>query len=243
LYFRKIGRRIYAEPLSRKRQESFLSSIYRLEGSTLSDQAFLMLEREIVSGVIPMGAKLGEEVLAARLGVSRGPLREALRRLEGRSLVERTAHAGVRVVMLEMRDVVELYQLREYLEGLAVRLACENMDDEALNGLETLVSQQSDRDDISYSTGIGDADFHFRIAAASGSARLQKLLCLDLYSLARLCRFKTWSIPGQHRSYRDHQRIVEALRERDADLSEMLMRRHIASARERFMQAQRGGGR
>ncbi len=84
-----------------------MSSIHVLTPATLSDRVFDELEQEIVSGQIAMGTKLGEEVLAARFGVSRGPLREALRRLEGRALVERTAHAGVRVVNLDTRDLIE----------------------------------------------------------------------------------------------------------------------------------------
>src|SRR5687768_3862838 len=88
------------------------------EPSTQADRVFLVLEDEIVRGRIPMGSKLGEENLAARFGVSRGPLRGALRRLEGRSLVVSTAHTGVRVVSLAHEDLIELYEVRESLESL-----------------------------------------------------------------------------------------------------------------------------
>lgn len=212
-----------------------MSSIHVLTPTTLSDRVFDELEQEIVSGQIAMGTKLREEVLAARFGVSRGPLREALRRLEGRALVERTAHAGVRVVTLDARDLVELYGLRESLEGLAARLAAQNMSEAELDALDELLKTQAQPDDTTYSHAMGEEDFHFRVAAASGSARLQKLLCGDLYSLIRLCRFRTWTMPGQLKSYRDHARIVEAMRDRDADLAELLMRRHVAKARERFL--------
>jgi DNA-binding GntR family transcriptional regulator len=215
-----------------------LSSIHVLTPATLSDRVFDELEQEIVSGQIAMGTKLGEEVLAARFGVSRGPLREALRRLEGRALVERTAHAGVRVVNLDTRDLIELYGLRESLEGLAARLATENMSEPELDSLDELLRTQEQPSDTVYSHVMGEEDFHFRVAAGSGSARLQKLLCGDLYSLIRLCRFRTWTMPGQLKSYRDHARIVEAMRDRDADLAEMLMRRHVAKARERFLAAE-----
>ncbi len=86
-----------------------------------------------------------------------------------------------------------------------------------------------------YPLVFGDADFHFRIAEGSKSARLQQLLCGDLYSLIRLCRFKTAHVPGQMKSYRDHQRIVEAIQDGDEELAEVLMRRHIAAARKRFI--------
>lgn len=210
-----------------------------LEGTTQSDRVFGLLEAEIVSGQLPMGAKLGEEMLAARLGVSRGPLREALRRLEGRSLVERTAHAGAKVVLLSDSAQIELYEVRSALEGLAARLAAERASDAELAELAELLALQRVRseqnEDTEYSQGVERDDFHYRIAVASGSERLQRLLCGDLYSLMRLCRYKTWSIPGQRKSHQDHERILEAIQNRDGELAELLMRRHVWIARKRFL--------
>jgi DNA-binding GntR family transcriptional regulator len=212
--------------------------------ATQSDRVFHLLEVEIVSGRLPMGSKLGEETLASRFGVSRGPLREALRRLEGRGLVARTAHSGVRVIELGARDMFELYQIREALEGSAARLAAEHMPQQKIEELAAFLNQQANSiepgSDISYPQGIEDQDFHHRIAAGCGSVRLQRLLCEDLYSLIRLCRFRTWNIPGQRKAHRDHERIAEALLERDAELAEVLMRRHVAAARGRFMTSEEG---
>jgi DNA-binding GntR family transcriptional regulator len=201
------------------------------------DRIFAAIEHDIVSGRLPMGSKLGEELLASRFGVSRGPLREALRRLEGRGLVVRTAHAGVRVVSLSRKALLELYEMRELLEGLAARLAARNMSKEEVAGLHTLLEADLNTGltGDAYPLVFGDADFHFRIAEGSKSARLQQLLCGDLYSLIRLCRFKTAHVPGQLKSYRDHQRIVEAIEDGDEELAEVLMRRHIAAARQRFL--------
>jgi len=209
---------------------------------TQADRAFDLLEAEIVSGRIPMGAKLGEEALAARFGVSRGPLREALRRLEGRSLAVRTAHSGVKVVSLSEEDLIELYEVRGSLEGLAARLAAERCDDAELADIADLLERQrafgKSNDDTDYSQGIEQDDFHYRIAMASGSSRLQRLLCGDLYSLIRMCRYKTWSIPGQRKSHQDHERILEAIQDRDGDLAELLMRRHVGVARQRYREAE-----
>jgi len=214
-----------------------------MEYETQSDKAFRLLESQIVSGEIPMGTKLGEAGLAERLGVSRGPLREALRRLEGRSLVERTAHAGVRVVSMSEQDLVELYEIRQNLEGLAARLAAERCPDDELAEIGDLLQRQRTKsqsnDDSTYSQGVDNDDFHYRIALASGSRRLQRLLCGDLYSLIRLCRYKTWSIPGQRQSHQDHERILEAIQNRDGELAELLMRRHVALARQRYHAAER----
>lgn len=206
--------------------------------STRGDRIFRDLELEIVSGRLEMGAKLGEEALAARFGVSRGPLREALRRLEGGGLVVRLPHLGVRVVTLSRQDLLEIYQTRELLEGLAARLAAERMTDEELNAMKELLHRHYDSTSLKegqvYPQAFGEEDFHFRIAQGSRSMLLQRLLCGELYSLIRLCRFKT-AVPGQLPQFRDHVRIMDAIYERDGELAEILMRRHVASARERLM--------
>ncbi|MCJ8142013.1 GntR family transcriptional regulator [Ancylobacter sp. A5.8] len=206
-------------------------------GETHVDRIFTVLEHDIVSGQLAMGSKLGEELLASRFGVSRGPLREALRRLEGRGLVIRTAHAGVRVVALSRKALLELYEIRELLEGLAARLAARNMSEEEVASLRALLDEDLNsglRSDA-YPLVFGDADFHYRIAEGSKSVRLKQLLCGDLYSLIRLCRFKTAHVPGQMQSFRDHMRIIEAIEDRDEALAEFLMSRHISAARARFL--------
>jgi DNA-binding GntR family transcriptional regulator len=217
-----------------------LSTIGVING-TSADRVFRSLEHEIVSGHLAMGSKLGEEALAARFGVSRGPLREALRRLEGRRLVVSTAHAGVRVVSLSPEDIQELYEIRESLEGLAARLTAERCPENELRTLREFAERQAAasrvKDDMSYIQGAGEEDFHFRLAMASGSVRLQTLLCSDLYSLIRLCRSRTWTIPGQRRRQNDHEGIMQAIEDRDGELAELLMRRHVSSARKRFLLA------
>lgn len=203
---------------------------------TLVDRVFAGLEYAIIAGIIPLGSRLGEEALAKHFGVSRGPLREALVRLEGRGLVTRLAHAGVSVVTLTQKDLVELYEIREMLEGLACRLAAQNMTVREFNELQATLSRDSDietiRQDTAYPLKYGEPDFHFQVARGTHSARLMRLLCGDLYSLIRLCRFKTSGMPGRVlRAFRDHQRICEAIGDRDADLAELLMRRHVIAAR------------
>jgi DNA-binding GntR family transcriptional regulator len=207
-----------------------------LESATRGDRIFREIEFEIISGRLPMGTKLGEETLAARFGVSRGPLREALRRLEGGGLVMRLPHLGVRVVSLSREDLIEVYQVREVLEGLAARLAAANMTEPALQNLETLIDRDLKivtAEGHVYPRAFGDEDIHYLIADASGSFLLRRLLCGDLYSLIRLCRYRSTETDQSH-SYRDHVRIVDAIRNRDGEMAEILMRRHIHQARERL---------
>ncbi len=105
------------------------------EHRTQSDRVFELIERALVSGEIPLGSRLAEEQLSRRSGVSRGPMREALRRLEGRGLVVRLPHAGVRVVQLDRRDMAKLYEVRASLEGLACRLAAQTMSEAGFDRL------------------------------------------------------------------------------------------------------------
>ncbi len=209
-------------------------------GPTLADQLLDALQSAIVEGDLAPGTKLREPELAARYGTSRGPLRDALRRLEARRLVVTTPNAGARVVSLSNEQLLELYEVREALEGMTCRLAATHMSDEELADLAALLethSQEIDRKDgREYFRQRGDLDFHFRIAAGCGNALLQSTLCVDHYQLMRLYRHKFANRHGRpRRALREHQRILEALQERDGDLAELLMRRHINAARQTIL--------
>src|SRR5262245_29951548 len=93
--------------------------------SSAVDEIMRRIEGAILSGEISLGASLNEKSLSKSLGVSRSPLREALRSLEGRRLVERVPNVGARVVNISQQDIREIYQLREVLEGAACRIATE----------------------------------------------------------------------------------------------------------------------
>ncbi|MFT7289439.1 MAG: DNA-binding GntR family transcriptional regulator, partial [Halieaceae bacterium] len=118
--------------------ESTAEIAIKTESLTHADRAFQMLQSDITKGVIKPGSKISETELAARYGTSRGPLREALQRLEGRGLIERIPHVGTRVVSLNLNELLEIYQVREALEGLACRLAAENMSDDEIASMTQL---------------------------------------------------------------------------------------------------------
>ncbi|MFQ6018408.1 MAG: GntR family transcriptional regulator [Kiloniellaceae bacterium] len=202
----------------------------------MSDRIFRVLESAIVTGEIALGSKLGEAALASRYGISRGPLREALRRLEGRHLVERVPHSGTRVVTLTREGAIHVYFVREALEGMACRLAAQSMPHHEIGDLDRILERHGSSEVLrageAYHQERGDLDFHYRVVIGSMNDRLIQLLCGDLYSLIRLCRYRTNAFPGRSlRAFEEHVQIVKAIRGRDPDLAEMLMRRHIAGAR------------
>src|SRR5690554_8175797 len=115
-----------------------------ISGRTLADRAFEWLEEAIVKGDYAPGTRLDEAGLAEAFGISRGPVREAIRRLEGKGIVERVAHAGVRVAQPSHHDLLELLTIREALEGMACRLATPLISEEALGQLGNLLKQHAE---------------------------------------------------------------------------------------------------
>ncbi len=203
----------------------------RIDVQTLADLACETLERAILNGTLPPGAALGEAELAGQLGISRGPLREAISRLEGRRLVQRIPHVGVRVVNLSDWEVSEIFAMREVLEGLACRLASQHMTVAELDRLDASAEFRHRKVKDGAPHARAADDFHVRIAEGSRNTRLIEYLCCDMYSLLRLYRIRSGGTPMRAGSSDEHREIVAAMRARDADGAERLMRAHVARAR------------
>lgn len=190
------------------------------------------LESAIMAGELVPGERIGEQTIAKQLGVSRGALREALRQLEGRRLVERAANVGARIAVLSDNDVVEMLQVWEALGSLAARLAADLMTSKEVRELRDLVS--------SYETESGNRQrnfdthrkFHTAIVVASKNSCLINMLT-GILDILQLYRFKLMSAP--HFFERSKQLIVEqlaiidAISARDAAGAERAMRVHLAN--------------
>lgn len=203
---------------------------------SLSDIALERVVEAIIRGDLVPGKRLKEAVVARDLGISRGPLREAIGRLEGRNLVVRTPQVGVMIVDPSPTDILDAFLLREALEGVAAGLAAERMTDAELDGLERLLSSHAEQPDVSTGRGYyqlpGNQDFHFAIIKGSRSARLESMLLGELYYFLRIFRFR--SSLGQGRSgaaHTEHATVLKALRSRDPAAAEAAMRAHLANAR------------
>jgi DNA-binding GntR family transcriptional regulator len=206
------------------------------QNGSAADRVFAVLRRAIIEGRIAPGSKLSEPALAAEHAVSRAPLREAIGRLEALGLVERRARIGARVVELSDAGLIELYEIREPLEGTAARLAAERMSDTARAELAALIEhhgQEVEREHgQAYFQQEGDLDFHYRIVQGSGNGRLIRILCDDLYHLMRMyrCQFGMKSHRARD-ALKEHALVVEAIAARDGELAEWLMRRHVRASR------------
>lgn len=202
----------------------------------LTDQLFEQLSEAIVVGAFEPGARLSEPRLAARYGVSRGPLREAIRRLEERKLVTRAPRQGVRVVVPCLANAIELFAIREALEGLAARQAAENATRAEIDEMRAMLASHREAlsrpDAMAYWQATANADFHFLVARLGRNKHLFDLLCGEYYPLFRLYRRQHRIVPGRaRRGLRDHEHIAEAIADGDGELAELLMRRHVTAAR------------
>ncbi|TLM78771.1 GntR family transcriptional regulator [Microbulbifer harenosus] len=203
---------------------------------SLADRLFLTLRREIVEGHMAAGSKISEPELARRFDASRGSLREALMRLESLGLLERRVNVGARVVDLTERGLLELYDVREALEGMACRLAAQNRTEEDVVELRQMLARHEQQEELQAGTAYyqpeGDFDFHFRIVQASNNDLLIDTLCNRLYYRVRMYRYQLgMASPRAHRAFREHSHIIDAIESGDGELAEILMRRHIRASR------------
>lgn len=211
------------------------------EITTLAKQVCERIVKDIITGTIAQGQKLNEPELARIHGISRGPLREAMSRLESMRLITRTPNIGARVVKLSYEELLEIYQIRESLEGLAAKLAAQTMSPEEKINLRLLLNSHRkhilDTQGQSYFQQEGDVDFHYCIVHGSNNKPLIDMLAGDLYQLVRMYRYQfSLSSNRPQQALKEHDQICSAIEEGDGDLAQWLMQRHINNARKNIMQ-------
>jgi DNA-binding GntR family transcriptional regulator len=202
--------------------------------STIAGEALNKITEAIITGEFKPGERIPEAEIARQLGISRGPLREALGRLENR-LVTRTPRVGVSVIQITEKDLQELFAVREALEGMACRNAAERITRDELDSLERLLEGHNANPKVLSPNGYyqrsPNEDFHFQIARCSRNERLEHLLMDELYYQLRLYRFQASTQPGRaETAFEEHQAIFLALQARDPDKAESIMRTHIRHA-------------
>lgn len=206
-----------------------------LEAPTLARRSFDSIKADIISGQLAQGSRIVESDLALKYGISRGPLREAIHRLEQIKLIVRVPHAGSRVVTLDIKMMQDIYSAREALEGMAARLAARLMPEAEINALSDLLDQHaksiSETEGNAYFQREGDIDFHYRVALASQNRWILENLHGELYQLIRMGRHQSGQIPARAQiALEQHRQIANAIAQRDEELAEILMRRHISGA-------------
>jgi DNA-binding GntR family transcriptional regulator len=200
--------------------------------TSIVDQVIERIEAAIFSGELKVGERFSEQALAAGMGTSRGPLREALRQLEGRGLIERVPNIGVCVAPYLGKSMEDVLAIREALEPMACRLAASRISEPDLKKLRTLLKKHEARTGTSRSYhDTPDHDFHQLIVVASENQKLQKIIFDDLYYLMRFHRYRSGATPGRSEAaLKEHHAILAALEARSPDDAEAAMRIHLVNA-------------
>ena len=214
----------------------------------LRDVVFETLRDAIITQVLKPGERLMEIQLADEMGVSRTPVREAIRKLELEGLVIMVPRKGAYVAGVSMKDIHEVYEVRAALEMLAVSLAAERITDEELDALERQVLRESEAeasedtdehtlDNIVYI----DTTFHDIIYQAANNQRLVQFLNILQEQLQRF-RAASLSRPGRSKTaLEEHKQIIEALADRNGDLAAKLAKEHIDNAETAMIFAMQDG--
>ncbi len=204
---------------------------------SIADQVFEELEHDILSGTFERGEILTEIKLSEKLGVSRTPIREALRRLEQEHIIEPTSK-GARVIGISRADIADICEIRLRLEGLAARWAAERADEESVKelkdtlDLQEFYTQKQDPESIKNT----DSHFHHTIYRLCGSLSMQDTLD-PLHR--KLLQYRRVSVATQSRaqkSLEEHRAIYEAIAAHDGAKAEALTIRHVQNARDSILQ-------
>ncbi len=210
-----------------------LSKINIDEYKPLRDIVFENLREAILSGNLTPGQRLMEVQLAETLGVSRTPVREAIRKLELEGLVVMIPRKGAYVADMSIKDIVEVLEIRASLEGLAAYLATERMTNEDIKNLEK-ISKQIKKNSSVDEFLKKDVEFHEYIFKATNNKRLHQLIN-SLWE--QVYRFRVSYISDEEsidNIINEHKLILKAIKNRDSYLAEKYAKEHIEKA-EQFM--------
>ena len=199
---------------------------------SLAEQVFDRLETDILSGKYQPGELLTELKLVGDLGVSRTPIREALRRLEQEHIIE-VSQKGILIIGVSRKDLDDILAIRMRIEGLAAYMAAKNITDEQLAELRDTIELQEFYVPKHDADHINDMDsrFHQLIYRFSGSTPLYDTL-MPLHK--KVLKYRKASVENEVRSAyssQEHRAIFEAIAAHDAELAEERMMSHIANAR------------
>lgn len=210
-----------------------------MQSSSLPTLVQRELTQRIIAGELPAGAKLNEVDVALRLGVSRGPVREAFRALEESGLVRFEKNRGVFVRNVSLQEADEIFELRALLDGFAGRRAAKNATPADIAALQHLVERMG----VAAARGEVDdyfmlnLEFHDRIVDLAGNAKLALLyrrLVNELNLYRRAALNEAGNLP---KSVAEHRAIVERIASRKAAAAGRLLHDHVLESRERAHRA------
>lgn len=210
-------------------------TIAMLQTSSLTSAVQQALERMITLGELGPGDKLNEVALAERLGVSRGPVREAFRVLEEAGLLTLKKNRGVYVRQIPLQEALEIYELRAMMEAHVGAVLAESASEEQLNSLQAMIDSmeqavQAQDSALYYRLNV---EFYETMASFAGN---RKLYLLYRRLTRELALFRRRNLAAQSpltRSIQEHREVLAAIRSRNTKLAADTLRRHVQQSRER----------
>jgi DNA-binding GntR family transcriptional regulator len=204
---------------------------HRRKGSTtVAEFAEAELRSMALSGQLVPGKRINEVAVAASLGISRGPLREAIQRLASEGLLSIVRHKGAYVRTVDGAELEELYELRIVLETFAVRAVIAKAGADELAELSALVRRTRQILDEDATAYPADLDFHLQLVALARQSVLQRAV-RDVHSTIHLARARSAHDPDRARAALDeHTRILDAVIARDAGLATQLLDQHLRTS-------------
>ena len=211
---------------------------------TLNEHAYRQIRGQLLSGSLPGGVRLSDVALSKKLGISRTPVREAISRLVSDGLVERIPRLGAFAKTLGRRDIEELYQLRELLEGFAAAGAAERITDTALAELQKACDEMRGivremraipdgkmDEDLEMRGILADFDFHRILISAAGNLRLKKII-RELRITSQTFAFRGYDpsrsiVRIKAVTWLEHRRVLQCLRRRDGESARRQIVSHI----------------
>ena len=210
--------------------------------ATAWEQAYLTLRRRLADGTYPPGAHLREEELAVQLGVSRTPVREALRRLDAEGWLRVVPNQGAFAAEWSRQDIEEIFDLRTLLEGHAAERAAAAPDQHGLAAMEAACEQAEaamPAGDLAATEAISDANvrFHRALWEMSGQARCRAILDSLAVPPMILRNFRNFDAAGLRRSLDQHREMIAAIAARDPAWAGAVMRAHVQAGKAVFLAA------
>lgn len=196
---------------------------------SLRGRVFNKIREDILAGVYQENEELKENTIGLELGVSRTPVREALRQLELEGLVTIIPNKGAYVTGITSKDIHDIYMIRSYLEGLCAKWACDHITEAQIEALDEVLYLSDFHARRGHNEQLVELDnkFHELIYKASGSKILEHVLT-DFHHYVERVRKITLSRPSRAtKSSAEHAAILDAIRRRDGKLAEALANEHI----------------
>jgi DNA-binding GntR family transcriptional regulator len=203
---------------------------------SIREHTYLYLKKIILEGEFQSGDRLIERELAAKLKISRTPIREALFRLESQGFVKTVPRKGVVVTHISENEVIEVFTILASLEVLAVKLAAKRMDTETQNELDQKIKELMVLEEQAEENFNSEhIQMNRLINKASKSPKLFEILSglIDYIHMAANMGYET---PGRRKvSLKEHIDIMKALRDKDAEIAEYLMKIHIENSKKAYI--------